>query len=197
MEVDSGGPLPNNDVSAIIVGTDLRAAGSARLHRSVGPQKLVQIESQYAFLVSSLNTDGSRSFDCLLQFAPTRVFSVDRTTGETLRDILRRSSTVNRSGLAFESTVRLVCVDKVGCNSRAELAFAGSRRNVGFRYRCIMHCEAHIVATMGRHLFSDVQNDITCIVCLAMSLRLGTYMHKFRQILRSILMSEDTVIRVG
>lgn len=62
---------------------------------------------------------------------------------------------------------------------------------------CVLSCEVHVAAIVGKHLFTDEQDNLTGMIRLAMSLQLGAYMHRFRLILRRLVVSDFTTIRVG
>lgn len=183
-----------NDVSAVESVERLTLAAD-RLHTSLGPQKILHIESTYAFLLS-VPSEVGREFICVVRAAPRRLFHADRMTGETIAEALRRSSLTTRAGLAFDCKARVVCADKAGNNTRAEGGFSAQRRAVGFGPSCMLNCEVHIVASVVKHMTCDMQEEITGIIRVALSLQLGAHMMRFRRIVREVVMS-SAVIRVG
>lgn len=100
-------PSGSQDVIAQSVAT--LVSGSARVHRSTGPQKLVQYESSHVYVVSLPKEGAGRAFYCLASSPSRRLFNVDHTTGETLQEVMLRSSLATPGVLQFESKVRLVC----------------------------------------------------------------------------------------
>lgn len=177
-------------------GSAAMAACAKRVQQTAGTQKIVQTETSYAFLLSFSSETGSRNYTCLLASAPRRLFVVDRTTGETIRETLRRSSMLSAAIRACKDVDRVSCTDRAGQNDRAELGFHLDRRGCNFRRLGTFHCEVHMAATIHAHTFADMSEAITGIIRIGLSLQMGSYMGKFRKILREIIWAE-TKIMVG
>lgn len=147
-----------------------------------GTSKILHVECNFGYLLSWQRADGQRCLCGLMLRQPRRLFVVDRTTAENLRMALRRANSSSIGLRSFKKVARVVCTDKAGSNPKSEQGFAHDRRELGFGSPAIFDCEVHVGATVHTHVFRRIDDQITGLIRVALSLAGHANMSKFRKI---------------
>ena len=164
--------------------------------KGTGVHKILHVETNVAYLVARKSESQQEEFILISRSCPTRLFIMDRCTGENLRQALRFSESRTMAAASFQQHARLSCCDKAASNQRAEYGFADGRRVHGFGHPQFPDCDVHIAATIHGATFAPMSKQVQGLVRVALSLSFGTYIDAFRKILPEVVM-ERAVIKVG
>lgn len=170
---------------------------SQRKAKNDGPSKLLQVETNYAYLVKWVDDAGAPTYTCFLHSAPRRLHVLDQCTGENLSVALQVSSCASLASQSFAQKARVACNDKNKANEKAEKGLAARRGHEGWGSPCLFDCEVHVTSTIHGATFAvDLSAAVTGLIRTALSLANGACMTKFREAVAEVI-RERLVIKVG
>lgn len=151
--------------------------------RLQGPAKLLNSQHSVCML---LLVDGRHMI--VQGDATTWLQSVDRFTGETIRDAMSQVKIGTEAQEKFERKVRLSITDGAGYNLRAE------RHSCGPEWaRLHLLCDVHVIAGIHSKVFSIVDKTVSSMIGTSLSLQGAGTMSLFRIALRRVL-ARDLVL---
>eukprot|EP00971_Amphidinium_carterae_P330458 6463501-Amphidinium_carterae.4 len=148
--------------------------------------KLLQIQNNSSLLVSIGATP------CLFMaevFNP--LVAMTQCTAKNMLGELMQLDTVSKVSESFACKARLTCLDKAPANTLCERLIMGLRPSDW--HELLVHCHCHLIHTAFKKTMQLVDNHVSSLIKLALSIREGAKMKLFRQALAKELHGRELI----
>ena len=167
-----------------------RPVAMPRASASVGVQKLLQTKGEVGAVVQIADKMVTLTFE---PEYPLQV--LESTIAAVLKAAQERISPVGQAAVAFRHCTRAVTTDAYSGNIAAEQAIARCRGASCSPLHLL--CATHATAGVYDKVFSLVDNHITGVIRVAIALRNGPSMDRFRMCMRDEIASRLEILRGG
>lgn len=186
-------PPPEGEVGAMVRFQKTQVE-KAILGEDNGPSKLFQCVSSVGLLahVNPTDEEPKGKYVFITGSPLTWIQYLETSTAEVLKEALRNFSCTSQFAEQFGFKVRLAVSDSLKSNIKAERSMAAER---GPTWSSLtLECEVHKVAGVQTKTLGLLEEEVSLMVNLSLSLRLAGNMKRFRACLRRVVASRLKIL---